>query len=843
MATSAECTGFMQNQGSPFAFPRMSSGLTGEYGLSSENPYGAYYDLENLNQIRQGAQPQEQKPETELRPEPLTEFQKFIAESTGQILPIFGANLFRNVPTTFTSLANAPVPPDYVIGPGDELRIRIWGNVNVQDNVSVNRSGDVYLPEVGPVHVAGLPYSALESHLREAVGRVFRNFNLTADVGQIRAIQVYVTGEARRPGVYTISALSTLVDALFSSGGPSVEGTLRRIEVHRNGTSITAFDLYKFLIDGDKSKDVKLLDGDVIYIPPAGPQVALTGSVRNPGIYELTGGESLGEVIGDAGGVSAVAAEARISIERVGGHRDREAMDVAYDTAGLASSVDDGDLIRVFSIVPAYSKTVTLRGNTANPGRFAWHPGMRISELIPDKQSLLTRNYWWNRAQLGLPSPEFEPQTELNYIHQPSTNYPADLQLEKRALNKPGAQANHEPTEADRMANQPEGTSPLGEPIGSQNTQAETKADSSTMNAGAPLPAQEQPAASSLASEQVASYSNRFRDTTLKTQIQLPAPEIDWSYAVIERLDAKTLKTELIPFDLGKLVLDHDASQDLELRPGDVVTIFSQADVQVPIAQQTKLVKLEGEFVHAGVYSVMPGETLRMLVERAGGFTSNAYLYGSEFTRRSTRVLQQERIDEYVQSIELSVERGALALVAAPAASAKDMASGSAATGMEQQLLASLRQIRATGRIVLQFKPGSSGADSLPNISLEDGDTFVVPPVPSTVNVVGAVYDQNSFLYSRGLRVNSYLRLAGGPNKDADRRHSFIIRADGEVISYAMTRGPWGYGFDNLPIYPGDTIVVPDKTLKPTFLRGFFDWSQVFSQMALGAAALTVILP
>lgn len=184
-----------------------------------------------------------------------------------------------------------------------------------------------------------------------------------------------------------------------------------------------------------------------------------------------------------------------------------------------------------------------------------------------------------------------------------------------------------------------------------------------------------------------------------------------------------------------------------------------------------------------------------------------------------------------------------MALVAAPAASAKDMASGSAATGMEQQLLASLRQIRATGRIVLQFKPGSSGADSLPNVSLEDGDTFVVPPVPSTVNVVGAVYDQNSFLYSRGLRVNSYLRLAGGPNKDADRRHSFIIRADGEVISYAMTRGPWGYGFDNLPIYPGDTIVVPDKTLKPTFLRGFFDWSQVFSQMALGAAALTVILP
>lgn len=843
MASSAECSGLMQNQASPFGFPQVGSVLGGEYGIPMTNPSGTYSDLEKMNQNAPGGKSAAQKSEARLSPEPLTEFQKFIAETTGQILPIFGANLFRNVPTTFTPLTNAPVPPDYVLGPGDDLRIRLWGSVNVQDNVSVNRSGDVYIPQVGPVHVAGLQYSALESHLREAVGRVFRNFNLIADVGQIRAIQVYVTGQARRPGVYTVSALSTLVDALFSSGGPSVEGSLRRIEVRRNGTAMTTFDLYRFLIGGDKSKDVKLLDGDVIYIPPAGPQVAATGSVRNPGIYELVSGESLGNVIADAGGVSAVAAQARISIERVGEHRDRGAMEVSYDAGGLATQLDDGDLIRVFSIVPAYSKTVTLRGNTANPGRFAWHPGMRISELIPDKQSLLTRNYWWKRAQLGLPSPEFEPQAGLSYFHQPSANYPANLQLETRAWNQRQAQADQQRLEEGRLAGQPNGTAQAGQAIGSKGAQAEAQPYSSPMSSGAALPAQEQPAASSLAGEQGVSYSGRFPYPTQRTEIQLSAPEIDWSYAVIERLDTKTLKTELIPFDLGKLVLDHDSSQDLELQAGDVVTIFSQADVQVPIAQQTKLVKLEGEFVHSGVYSVHPGESLRMLVERAGGFTPNAYLYGSQFTRRSTRVLQQERIDEYVQSINLSIERGALALVAAPAASAKDMASGSAAAGMEQQLLASLRQIRATGRIVLEFKPGSSGVDSLPTIPLEDGDTFIVPPVPSTVNVVGAVYDQNSFLYSRGLRVNAYLRLAGGPNKDADRRHAFIIRADGEVISYAMTRGPWGYGFDNLPVNPGDTIVIPDKTLKPTFLRGFFDWSQFFSQMALGAAALTLILP
>lgn len=842
MAASAQCIGATRNPYSSLGLSPATSGLTGQYdGLSATNPSGPYSDVEPLNQ-RSTQAPSAQGAEAEIPKQPLTEFQKFIAETTGQILPVFGENLFRRVPSTFTPLENTPVPPEYVIGPGDELRIRIWGNVNVQDNLRVDRSGEIYIPQVGPVHVAGLPYSALESHLRDAVGRVYRNFNLTAEVGQIRAIQVYVTGQARRPGVYTVSALSTLVDALFSSGGPSVEGSLRQIAVRRDGKTLTSFDLYKFLIDGDKSRDVSLLDGDVIYIPPAGPQVAITGSVRNPGIYETLSGETLGNVISDAGGASAMAAEARISIERLGGHREREAMEVAYDTAGLSSALDDGDLIRVFSIVPAYAKTVTLRGNTANPGRFAWHPGMRISDLIPDKQSLLTRNYWWKQAQLGLPSPEFEPQTGLNDLRQPSENYPTDLRLEKRTLNEGEGQSAQEGVQGGPSASQQGGTTQTGHAI-AQAGQTPGQPSSSLVNSGASLPAQQQASASSLAGEQAASYSSRFSYPSQKTEIRLSAPDIDWSYAVIERLDTKTLQTKLIPFDLGKLVLDHDASQDLALQPGDVVTIFSQADVQVPLNQQTKLVTLEGEFAHAGVYSVKPGDTLRTLVERAGGFTPNAYLYGSEFARRSTRVLQQERIDEYVQTMNMSIERGTLALVASPAASAKDMASGSAAAGMEQSLLASLRQIRATGRIVLEFKPDSTGVNSLPNISLEDGDVFIVPPVPSTVNVVGAVYNQNSFLYARGLRVNAYLRLAGGPNKDADRRHAFIIRADGEVISYAMTRGPWGYGFDTLPMNPGDTIVIPDKTIKPTFLSAFFDWAQFFSQFALGAAALTVILP
>jgi protein involved in polysaccharide export with SLBB domain len=186
--------------------------------------------------------------------------------------------------------------------------------------------------------VAGIPFSALDAHLRSAVGRVYRNFDLTTDIGQIRAIQVYLAGEARRPGMYTVSSLSTLVDALFAGGGPSSAGSFRHIELRRGGTIVTDFDLYSLLIHGDKSKDAMLQNGDVLFIPPVGPQVALTGSVRKPAIYELRAGESLADLLADGGGASVVAAEARLSIERIDEHRDRSTMEVGWDQAGLACS-------------------------------------------------------------------------------------------------------------------------------------------------------------------------------------------------------------------------------------------------------------------------------------------------------------------------------------------------------------------------------------------------------------------------------------------------------------------------------------------------------------------------
>ncbi len=836
LATTAECTA--QNQQNPDQTNQFPGVGSNPGSINSQLPNGMsapgqnqprginpnYPDLEPpQRQLAARAQTPAQAP-----PEPLTDFQKFIATTTGQILPIYGANLFRNVPSTFAPVDMAPVPSEYVIGPGDELRIRVWGQVNFQANIRVDRSGEVYIPipQVGPVHVAGLTYAQLDQHLRDAIARVYRNFDLLADVGQIRAIQVYLAGEARRPGAYTVSSLSTLVDALFAAGGPSVQGSLRHIELRRNGELLNDFDLYAFLIHGDKSKDARLLSGDVIYIPPVGPQAAVTGSVRSPGIYELRESESVGDLVKDAGGASTIASQARISIERIQDHNQRQAMEVAFDSAGLSTVAADGDLVRVFSIVPRYAQTVTLRGNIANPGRFAWHAGMRVSDLIPDKDSLLTRDYWWKRAQMGLPSPEFEPTAGFSQLRQTADNgiitLPPPVAESNRQYN--ANQSTQEDLNGQLGLSSQLGTSPQ-----------------SATNGQPTLTAGQRGSNSSLAEQQSAG-SSRYSRNTRRNDLSLPGPEIDWDYAVILRLDPATLKTNLISFDLGKLVLQHDASQNLELQPGDIVTIFSEADIHVPIAQQTKLVRLEGEFVHAGLYTVNPGETLRSLVQRVGGLTPNAYLYGSEFTRESTRAVQQARIDEYVQSLDMRIQRSNLAIAASPVGSAQDLASGAAAQSSERELINRLRLIRATGRIVLEFKPANSDLAAIPDLPLEDGDRFVIPSVPASINIVGAVNDQNSFLYTRGRRVGTYLQKAGGITKDADRKRSFLIRADGEVVGYDAGRGLWsGDSFNNLRIYPGDTIVVPEKAFKPSALRGVLDWSQLFSQFALGAASLSVL--
>ncbi len=712
-------------------------------------------------------------PET---PDPLTDLQQLAKSSTGELLPIFGRDLFRNVPSTFAPGNEVAVAPDYEIAPGDEILLRIWGPESYNGQLGVDRAGSIYIPRVGAVHVAGLRFADLQKHINTEVGRIYRNFELSVNLGQLRSVQIYVVGEARHPGAYTVSSLSTVLNALFASGGPNAQGSFRRIQLRRTGEPAAEFDLYDFLLHGDKSQDIRLQTGDTIFIPPVGLQVAVAGSVRHPAIYEVKSTSTLASALEIAGGLSTTASDTSISLERIDADQSRKALNIALDGPGRGMVLRDGDVIFVNHIAASYEKTVSIRGNLANPGRFPWHEGMRLSEIIPDKTSLLTSGYWEERSSLGVPAPLFSPADNSDPTG--SSTPTADL---------------------SNRSTQHEATSP--------QTRA-TVADSA-------IEAQHNSTASSNAPENV---------------IRRPAPEIDWSYAVIERLDTQDLKNVLIPFNLGRLVEDHDPSQNLELHPGDIVTILSQRDIRVAREQQTKYVRLEGEFVSSGVYSVKTGETLMDIVQRAGGLTAKAYLYGSSFTRESARVFQQQRLDEYVAALSADMERS----IASRAVASSTGGTDQTAIAEQRLLIDQLKQARSSGRVVLEFNPDSLGVESVPNLALEDGDVFRVPPVPSTVSVVGAVYGQNVFLYNHSRNLNGYLALAGKPNRIADRKHEFIIRADGSIYSRDSARG----NFDMAHIFPGDSIVIPEKLIKPPILRQIVDYSQILSSFGVAAAAV-----
>jgi protein involved in polysaccharide export with SLBB domain len=698
------------------------------------------------------------------------------------MLPVYGARLFNTQPAFFGPIDHGPAPGELIIGPDDELRIRIWGQVNFSANLRVSREGEIYLPKVGAVHVAGMPFSAIPAHLRSVMERVYRNFELSVDLGDIHTIQIYVTGMAHQPGEYTISALNTLVDAVFAVGGPSASGSMRHVQLKRAGKVVTDFDLYALLVSGDKSGDMQLQPADVLYIPVAGPQVALMGSVSEPAIYEMRGEETIDQLLDTAGGRTVIASGARLSVDRIEDRARRRAFAVAADQAGLATLLAGGDIVRVDPIVSDYRDAVTLRGAVANPGRFQWHPGMRLSELMPERDALLRRDYWWKRTRLGLPAPQL-------------------------AIS-PGS--------------------------GNQSNGA---ANQTNLVSGSQIEGVQSNVVSITDSTNTASASAR------PESLESPAAQTNWNQAVIERLDPATMTTQLLPFQLGKLVLEHDISQDLELRPGDVITIFAQQDIQLPIQEQTVYLELSGEFVHPGIYSVSARDTLRSVVARAGGLTERAYLYGSTYTRKSTRALEQQQLNEYVDRLDHQMQRNRLALANAGSASGQQSSppSGQQIDSVDREMIARIRQVRSAGRIVLKMSPGSIGLDALPDMRIEDGDELVVPFAPETIQVVGAVFNPHAFLYGNHARVEEYLHLAGGPSREADRRHMFVLRADGSVVGRDMGKSLFEADLSKLRLYPGDAIVVPEKDVRPSGLNQLMLWTQFLSQLSLNAVEFSVL--
>lgn len=732
-------------------------------------------------------------PRAELPPLGTNQFANFVQETTGRTLPLYGYNLFNG--NGFPALSNVPVPANYVLGPGDDISIKIWGAVDVNLNLTIDRNGQVTIPKVGPVTVAGTRADQLEALLKTHIGRVFNNFELSATLGRLRSIQVFVVGQARQPGVHTVSSLSTLISVLFESGGPSATGSMRQIQLTRAGKTITTIDLYKFIHSGDTSADARLLPGDVIVIPPAGARVALLGALDSAAIYELSGKEeTLDKLLSYGGGQQILTSSHKVRVERINAAQEKAPRVVeerALNADGLNSTVRDGDVVTLFKISPEFGNAVTLRGNVAAPLRYAYRPGMKVSDLIPEVSALIQRDYYTRKnimVQYESPRPFRAERTPDGVSYDLNGNMVQDGS-NKQFLAK----------------NLPEGGTYVRDGNMPQNG----------------------------ANRQV-SADQIIND--VKNQLN----EINWDYASIERLDAKELRTTLIPFNLGKAIKDKDPANNIALQAGDVVTIFSVNDLPVPAERRSQFVRVAGEVMVPGIYQIQPGETLPGLIQRVGGLSQNAFAYGTVFTRESTRVQQQENINKSMRRMESDIN-AQTAFALQNASSADKSTTLQVQIENQKNLLRRLQGLKASGRISLEMDPNNPVT---PSILLEDGDQILVPHRPSFVGVFGEVFAESSFIFRPGFTVSHYVDKAG-LTRDADVDNLLLIRADGSVEGNARSSSFWSSGVMNKNLNPGDSIFVPGsidrRTAYTQFMEGAKDWTTILYQFGLGAAALKTI--
>ena len=670
--------------------------------------------------------------------------------AAGSGLRLFGLDFFAR-PAERAGLDVTPVYEDYRVGPGDEVLIRAWGALDINLRLTVDRQGFINIPRgVGPVQVANLKASELEGFVKAQFGKIFRNFEMNVTLGRLRSIEVFVVGQARNPGKYTISAWSSLVNALLASGGPSGVGSMRSIQVKRGGQIVTTFDLYDLLMQGDKSKDVRLKHGDVVFIPARGNLAGITGQVKVPAVYELKGNEVVEDLLAFAEGFTATAFQGRLQIERIKDHKLREIKNLDWGKqSNRAELLRDGDLVHVVPISPRFDRVVTLTGHVAAPRRENWRFGMRVSDLIPNRADLIPKSYWDSKNNLILPEASSETIT--------------------------------------------------GERVSPDQVR-------------------------------------RFRYLELIRGARKLLSEVNWEYATLQRINPDSLENEFITFNLGLALRENDPEHNLLLKPGDVVTIYKRSDIRLPKSKKLEFVTIEGEVNKPGLYEIIPGETLSQLVQRAGGFTEEAYVYAGVFTRESVRLEQQKLINASIIRIERELAQ-ASAQIQARTVSNEAKSSIDALSSARAKSLETMRSTPVTGRVTLDINRDITKASQLPNLELKDGDTFTVPSKMDEIHVIGEVFNQQSSIWRQGTTALDSLAVAGGPTRFADIKQLFIIRANGTVVS----RSQIGRGFSSIRMHPGDTLVIPEDMDYYNWKFELKEWVKIFSDFALGVAAIRVI--
>ena len=715
----------------------------------------------------------------------------------------FGYDLFNDSPSTFAPLNDVPVPADYTLGAGDQLTVQLFGAQNRTLRLMVGRDGRVNFPELGPIPVAGKKFDAVREDIEARVARQMIGTQVSVGMGDTRSISVFVVGEANKPGSYTVSGLSTITSALYASGGIKTTGSLRDIQLKRRGTVVRRLDLYDLLLRGDTTHDGKLQAGDVIFIPTVGPTAAVDGEVRRPAIYELRGNTPLSALISLAGGLTPDADERRVTVVRRGEDQRLVAFDFPQNTqTGRSEKLRNGDSIRVARVRPTLDAGVVLEGHVFRPGAVAWREGLRLTQLISSVD-------------------ELRPNADLGYVlirrEMPQDRRLVVLSADLgAALRQPGGDADIRLAARDRVIVFDGASSrrQVLEPLLTElRRQSGLEAPTEIISIGGRVKAPgEYPLEPGMRISDLLRAGGQLDDAAFGGKAELTR----------FRSTGGERASELLEIDLAA-VRRGDPAADVTLQAFDTLTIK-----ELPEWGKQESIILRGEVRFPGTYPIRRGETLRSVLERAGGLTSLAFAQGAVFTRRELLEREQQQIDQLTERLQSDLAATSIQL--------SQGAQTAQSVAQAQGLLGQLKGSKAMGRLVIDLEAvlaGSIGARS--DVLLRDGDQLVIPRLRQEVTVLGEVQNGTSHLYQSGLTRDDYVALSGGLSRKADKGRVYVVRANGSVVG---ANNSWFGRGGQAGIQPGDTIVAPLDTERLPPLPFWQAVTSIIYNVAIAVAAV-----
>ncbi len=710
----------------------------------------------------------------------------------------FGYDLFNRTVSSFTTPLTVPVGPDYVIGSGDQFTLTLWGTTEGIYNLKVTKEGEITLPKVGVVAVAGVRFGDLEKTLKGHLSKYYNDFNLSIAMGELKALTIYVVGEVAKPGSYSVSSLTTVYGALFTAGGPTKLGSLRSIQVLRSGKVVKTLDLYAFLLKGDRSQDMKLQNEDTILVPLIGPVAGVAGMVYRPAIYELKGRETISDIIDLSGGIMPNGLGGRLQLTRYADNQKKVILDVRLEGQKPATKqsvefkerLQNMDVISIDQVYDNVWETVEISGAVEHPGTQQWRPDLRLREVV-------------NQGQL-LPKADMKRADIVRVTKDMIEKQIIPVDLAKLMAGDESQNVQLEPKDRIEVFSVEQNP---------QNMWETVTLSGDVRNKG--------------------NYQWRpdlkVLDIIIEGQL---LPTVELTRADIIRLNKDMLDRTVIPVNLEKL-LAGDESQNIALQPQDQIRVYSSF-------KAVEKVTIQGEVVRTGEYEINKGERLSDLLRRAGGFNAEGYPYGAVFKRKGVKNAESKNsllliTKTQAQIMQNTASKTATALTPEEAQFAKSEQS------LSQGLLENLKAMQEMneGRVAINITLNiDEWAGSKYDLLLQDGDSITIPKRPQEVLILGEVHTPGAQIFLPGMTVKDYLDRTGGVTRNADKDEIYVVQADG--YSYGADSPTVG-NLGKATLQAGDAIFVPQKVERDAVIRSTKDILDILFKTAVIFATIHLL--